>query len=441
MSLHPEFLKWVDAQASRAAELVGPSLPPTAPSSGVRSHPDKPLATVITEEQIMGPVVRTQLNGDGEPEAWFLFKKGKDEIGFSGAGFQEVRKITERIWNRKEIRDKFSVATVADRLMRWAVQTASGEEAESFAVRLESLLSELVVPRSVWLPIDWLSLEGELRFGDAVIAPLSLEEFERNLAENNIDSTNPMIEKMRSEWVGSPIIRFEFNAEPQRAIELAREKANDYLALLQIYALPSLTLSFTSHVAPRGAQPYRKEDILIFGQGTYRRSQAISEKPYRFDITPEIRANMERYRLATVSKLAVRTENEYEEDLLRCLLVYGRASYQSDPTDKFLQTMTAIEMFALDGANEPIQTIVADRMAFAVHGSFEGRVTLVENFKAAYAERSRGTHHGKSIEDTEIIQQFLMNAWFFFCACLQNVGRVQTRKDFLRQLDSMKYRS
>jgi hypothetical protein len=324
--------------------------------------------------------------------------------------------------------------------MRWAVEAASAQDVEAYSIRLEKLLTELVVRRFVWLPIDWLGLEGELQFGDGVIAALSREEFERSLTDNNIDGSQPMVEKMRTDWIGAMVIRFEFEAEPARAIEIAKQRANDYLALLQFYAHPSMTLSLTSHVAPRGAQPYRSEDIIIFGEGAYSRRRTVSEKPYQFDISPDYRRSMEHNRLATMSSLAVRTNNEYEESLLRCLLVYGRASYQSDPTDKFLQTMTAVEMFALNGANEPIQTIIADRIALSISSDFQSRVEIVDNFKAAYAERSRGTHHGKSIEDTEIIQRFLANAWAFFLVGLRNVGRFETRQAFLDQIDAMKYR-
>ena len=140
-----------------------------------------------------------------------------------------------------------------------------------------------------------------------------------------------------------------------------------------------------------------------------------------------------------LSSLAQHTPCEYEETLLRSLLVYGRACYQLDPTDKLLQIMTAIEMFALRNANEPIQANVANRLAFAIAEDPTARQDIVNNFRKTYELRSARSHHGKSIPETETIEQFLRNVWAFFLAATQGVGRYRNRMEFLAYLDRLKY--
>lgn len=439
MDLHPEFLKWVDAQSDRIVGLAEIGLKNQPQGDGMQIHPDQPIAANITKEAIRGPVIRTMLDSQDKPIAWHISERGKDICGFTGAAFQDVQKTAEAIWDRKEVRNQISRSTVEDHLKRWAVEAASSRTPPPFSTQLTILLNKSAATRTVWFPVEDLYLEGELPFGEAIISPLSRAELERTIAENGKDPAQPETERLLKEWAGATIIRFNLAAEPGRAIELARERANDYLALLQFYAPQSMILSMASHIAPRGLHPYRTEDVIIFGEGFFSRTRTVSEYPCRWEITAEYRENMDRICLATMSKLATGTECEYEEDLLQSLLVYGRASYRSNPTDKFLQVMTAVEMFALEGTNEPIQTTIADRIAFAICRDPGARMKAVDNFKAAYGQRSRGTHHGKSIESDEIINEFLKNVWSFFYVALRNVGMFKTRQEFLKQLDALKY--
>ena len=76
--------------------------------------------------------------------------------------------------------------------------------------------------------------------------------------------------------------------------------------------------------------------------------------------------------------------------------------------------MTAIEMFALRSDNEPIQSAVADRLAFAITTDGHERKQIVDNFRATYGLRSGRSHHGRTISEAETIERFLRNAWAFF---------------------------
>jgi hypothetical protein len=137
--------------------------------------------------------------------------------------------------------------------------------------------------------------------------------------------------------------------------------------------------------------------------------------------------------------LARDTACEYEEKLLEALLIYGRACYQSEPADKLLQIMTAVEMFALRSDGEPITTSVADRIAFAITDDPGTRQEIVRNFRDVYAIRSRRSRHGRFSSEVQMIEQFLRNAWAFFLTAIRGVGRYRERAQFLDYLDGLKY--
>jgi hypothetical protein len=151
------------------------------------------------------------------------------------------------------------------------------------------------------------------------------------------------------------------------------------------------------------------------------------------------RSGLERHGLLILSRLAAGPACPYEADLLRCLVLYGRACYQFDPVDKLLQIITAIEMWALRSDTEPISAAVSDRMAFSIAKDPGTRQEIARNFRAVYAIRSGRTHHGRTIRETEEIERFLKNVWVFFLFLINDVGSYNTRTDWLDQVDRIKY--
>jgi Apea-like HEPN len=130
---------------------------------------------------------------------------------------------------------------------------------------------------------------------------------------------------------------------------------------------------------------------------------------------------------------------DYEEAVLKSLLVYGRACYQADPVDKLLQIITAFEMLTLRDDNEPIMGAVGERLAFVVATGVEERQSVVTNFKRVYGVRSKRTHHGHTIEETQDIEAFLENVLKFFHQAILRIGRHKTKADFLGDLDRLKF--
>jgi hypothetical protein len=254
----------------------------------------------------------------------------------------------------------------------------------------------------------------------------------------SIKSSNT--EKLHRDWAGKAVMCFSFFAESKRAHELALEKAETYMTLLQFYSIPTMAFTLTSHAAPVGHRPYRIKRSIAIGPSTFRPSSGIAEPSSWLQITSAYRAKMEQTGLMILSNLARGTTCEYEQNLLEALLIYGRACYQFEPVDKLLQIMTAVETFALRSDGEPIMTSVADRIAFAITSNAQTRQEIVRNFRDVYAMRSRRSHHGRFSPEVQMIEQFLRNAWAFFLTAIQGVGRYRDRAQFLDYLEGLKYR-
>src|SRR5207253_1439297 len=253
-----------------------------------------------------------------------------------------------------------SLRAIEELLLEWVGNKSHGEASDSpLSIKIERTVIETVKQLSVVIPIDELYIDEEFSFATATVVPLSRAFFEDILNVGARKAGAEKVETMRSElhktWLGKVGMRFEVTAEPQRAREIAFERASAYMTLLQFYGAPTMILGLTSHAAPAGARPYRSLDCFWYAPKILQRAKSVSEPMYQLTLTRADRAHAERHGLMILSSLAQNTPCEYEEKLLQSLLIYGRACYQLDPTDKLLQIMTAVEMFALRSTNEPIQ--------------------------------------------------------------------------------------
>jgi len=332
-------------------------------------HPDTHIQANVTSEDIIGEVVVSFSDVTGTRIAHF-YPDGDKTLGLAEDNLRQAREIAKRIWCRREVRDHLSAETVEELLLEWVGAAARGHPTEPLAQRINQVLAERVNEVSVWVPIEATLIEGELQFADSTLMMLSRADldgaFDAAFRDRGFNQVEQYREKLHRDWAGKAVMRFSFCAESKRAHELALQKAETYMTVLQFYSFSATSFLLTSHAAPAGHRPYRMKRSIVVGPSTFQRSAGIAEPSSWLQITSAYRAQMEKMGLMVLSSLAQATACEYEERLLEALLIYGRACYQFEPVDKLLQIMTAIEMFALRNDGEPIMTSVADRIALAI---------------------------------------------------------------------------
>jgi hypothetical protein len=440
IELNADFAAWIDRESENIAGHVR-DITHEFPRSTGAVHPDHPV-TKIGPEDIIGEISVSVTEPTGRLSAQFFPHQGR-QFGLSGASMNEAERTVERIWSRKEFVNILSRDTIRELLLSFVAAKARELQTPPLSDRLLQIVEKRVKSLSVWIPIEEVFVDREFKFATATLSPVSKAELNAIVQDGctgaPADGLMKLREELHAKWAGRTIMRLNLTAEPARARELALEHAADYMTLLQIYTSASMVLSLSSHVAPRGARPYRTDECIVFAPQFFEQNKSIAEATHQLVIDAQHRAFMNQMGLSILSKLACGPTCDYEEKLLSSLLVYGRACYQLDPNDKLLQVMTSIEMFALRSDNEPIQAALADRLAFAISEDPNSRQQIAQNLRDAYSARSGRSHHGRSISDTELVERFLSNAWAFFFVALQNVGRLRTRLEFLDQIDGKKY--
>ena len=224
---------------------------------------------------------------------------------------------------------------------------------------------------TIWISVEETEVEGEVRFADAILKMASRRELDA-LIENRFKNTPAETvrltkEKFHRTWLGKATMRFSLEAEPKRAQELALEKAQDYMALLQLYGLAPTVFPLVSYAAPSGTRSRGASRSIAVRDGKFiHASASLAGVTSDLHLGNAYYREMEKVGLSALSDLALHRNSEYENDLFNSLLVYGRACYQIDPIDKLLQIITAIEMFLLKDGTEPIMASVADRIAYVI---------------------------------------------------------------------------
>jgi hypothetical protein len=442
--LNSRFAAWLDGKAVSLLPHIKDLTEQrkTRNKSSRPLHPDHPIAAKITDNEIVGELTLLEKDVAGRPTS-FVFPHNGAFLGFEKEGMQEVRRLIEKICSRPEINAALTTEVIQRLVLDWVRRSARGETVDTLSSQIASLLEEVVSEVAVWVPLESTHTEVDVPFADGLITTLTKSEIDAAVDRTPSQRSEADLAAAKLRWheryAGRACWKFVFKARPEKAAELGLEKAADYTTLLQFLCAPAFVFSLTSHIAPNGARPYRSRDYVLICDTNLSTSRGIAETPWELNLTAEVLKGWSKMGFVEIERLAREQTCEYEEALFACLLVYGRACYQTDPMDKLLQIFTAIEMLCLRGESEPISHAVADRIAFGISRVPGKRRDVVQNFRAAYALRSQRAHHGKSMSDVATIETFLANAWNILLIALKGVGHFKKRAEFLNYLDALKY--
>jgi hypothetical protein len=124
---------------------------------------------------------------------------------------------------------------------------------------------------------------------------------------------------------------------------------------------------------------------------------------------------------------------------LKSVLIYSRSSLREDASDQLIYVFTAVDSFLLRNQNESIQQNIGERIAFALGKTSDERIKIKNNTIEAYSIRSKAVHHGKSIQEQEIVTEFLKNVFLFFVFVIDQNEKYKTRNEFFDEIERKKF--
>jgi hypothetical protein len=143
--------------------------------------------------------------------------------------------------------------------------------------------------------------------------------------------------------------------------------------------------------------------------------------------------------LEVISEIVIKDKaTDFESTVLNMALLYSKSAFTSDPLEKLVYMLSALEATLLRNENEPIQQNIAERMALFISNELENRKEIIKNLKNVYGLRSRYLHHGHSSSELGELSKFFFNVWLFHVQLVKNVRNFKDKTEFLNAIDDHK---
>jgi Apea-like HEPN len=403
-----------------------------------------PVAVIGPEEMIGIPrLTQSQVDGTGNETGRFWSSSGQC-VGWAGDAFQKMKHLAEEIATSKELHGLVSEAFILDQIFAWLCQTLDRKCSDPISDFISKRCEDAITDHEIYVPlcgtyssvdfrignVDFKSITKELLDGWFPSKPMGNPEMEKRVRQLEHDT--------RAKFQASLAACVRVRAEDKKASQVALEKSLTATALLRFLSAANWTPKIKSYTLPLGMENSATWHSfhLVNGTITSLSSTVISEGPHEW-VVDEARARMSGV-IELLSDLSEGEKTDFRKTIFDAMLIYSRNSTTTDPADKLVFVLVALESVLLKDSSEPIQGNLGERMAFLIGTSLPERQEIVRTVKKIYAMRSKFIHHGQSIDDLEVFDRFLLYAWSSFLRLLNLRDHFKTRMDLLAKLDEMK---
>lgn len=422
------------------------SIQSSNPTSARKSeiHP----AFTFTAEHIIGEIdfQEHSVNGLNEETGRFWNSNGL-RVGWQGAEFAEIQKLVKRIEASSALRGRISYKFLLDETFNWLKDTLEQKRHDGLTDYLAERCSKEIQNYELWIPVYRTHSSREFSIGDVVFRTISktlFDQFYSGIPKEEMarPEVSAAINHKRSKTQGSIAACINVTAEYEKASEIALATASDAIGLLRFISSVNWTSGQVSHCLPHGKENIHGAiEFVMEGSSKIKRvhERTLQRGPSGWNVD-EARSVWPGL-LERVDELAKqRQSTEFKAALYDAMILYSHASVETDITGKFVFLLAALESFFLRDKNEPIQTNLAERMAFLIADTVQERRRVIKNVKRFYSIRSDFIHHGQAIasEDREVADDFVFSAWFCFVRLLAQMDQFKTKSDLFNMLEEKK---
>lgn len=424
---HPEAAKSIGAKVADLAnrlEAAGPDS--VEPFLGPMPH----VSAALGAQDIIRFESTSEVDAAGQETGRFG-PVGNEFRGLRGEAYSTFASLAESIATNRALKKAVALSTVKkllfDLILSDMVQDGS-ETARAIVEECRRLVREYTVA----VPIAELALEEPQQIGNVEIRSVSagmLDEWIASLELKGPEAgkiLSVLQAKWRPRYQGRAAAFITVVADSVRAQELALLETERALAALRVFSPGSLHPRAQTVCVPMGQQAIQTQYLFAF-EGPRclgEQSKIIAAGAPVWQVRA---ADMRAMWAAGLEHLSDIVEEPDASDLtsaiLESLLVYSRAALTSDTSEKLVHTFVGLESLLLRNESEPIQTSLAERVAFLVGRSPDQRMAIARDVKDAYSLRSSFIHHNARLVDFETVGRFLAAAYHAFL----NVARLRSQ--------------
>lgn len=441
-----------DAAASfgrRGEELVAEVTPPDPSPPGTFRGPPPHLAKVFESHEIksIGHLSNTDVAGDETARSGVV---AGEVLQLSGDAYKRFVRLAQSIQLTPPLRRTVTLDTVKSLLFDWILVRQSGNRTSQLIPYLQEKTRELVKPYTIIVPTYELALESSHIIGNVELRPIAgrqIDEWMAQLIEQNPDSKDNIHyidTRWRKRMQGRTSCFYSVEAELARAREMAISETENALAALRLFSPGNFHPRARSTCVPWGREHLVREfTISLENDKTISSEESISTHggPPFWLVTDAMFQFYWTHGLDQLSALLTdSSSSNLEEDLIKAMLLYSRASLSHDVTEKLLHMFVMLESLLLKDESEPIVASLSERIAFIVGSDTNERLTVSRCVKDAYRLRSKFIHHAAPIDDHDTVQSMMYHAFDCYMGILRNRSNFSDRKELFAFLEERKFK-
>lgn len=447
--LHPEAIKKFNKKAEEVVGLVGEQQ--LQKYQKVNNLKGRYISHRINKKDIIGEIKLSVTNIFGD-DLGFLFQIDHKEYGITEADYKDLIKCVEKIQKDKSYCEILSVSFILEKFKKWIINRYQKKEERDFISFLEYNLNKAINKYQVWVPIPFTSTEKEFPIGNVMIRTISKNVIDLWISTDTNKVNAEMLSeletykiKIRREYQGYAAAVYEYKAEPIRAQEIALDYISDALSILRLFSPSNFSTRLTSGIYEYGQSLIENKSIFLYDSdnlGFSQKSKSLN-KGMSWTIPAHLYKWISDPSMAGFIKiLLIKKRNDFQKKVYEALKIYSKHTLKRNPFDKLLYIIIALESILLKNETESITQNLSERVAFAItkKTDIDERKNIVKTIKYIYLIRSKFLHHGKqTIEEIEEINKFLTIAWRMFVVLTQNISNFETKDDFIKELEDLKF--
>lgn len=446
LKIHPSAAENYDKMADALVDLVE-ECPPAQPRP-LRFPMDRPATVTITHDQILGDISLGSCDYRGKTVERYFPVKEKC-FGLKEEDYKGVVEIVERLREKTDVRRKLSYSFIESTLFIWVSERFLGTTIpNSFVEYLNTKAQSEIESITSWVPIANLEIEESFPVSSSEIRPISSSVIDTwaskmpTLIGQQVNNASILIKQLREDFQGLAAVVTVTEAESECAMDFAIKEAQRITSVLGIFSSAAFIPDVKSVSRIKGSESVSVASaILECREDAIERKSILldraSAKPWRLD-----RNDIHKLRNSGLDRisalLAAESLNGFEEAVLNAILLYSKSTLTADPVEKVVYMLSAMESIVLRNQSEAIQQNLAERVALFSSHKLEERKSIIKTMKSAYKIRSLYLHHGHTSAELKLVAEFMMCVAVFFRSLIANVGKFDSKEEFLDAIDDHK---
>lgn len=387
----------------------------------------------LTEEDIVGPIVRQDIDGRTMSRVRLTIAGAQGTFRLERDGCTQLVELCGRVAEQSNIKAVAASEDIWDYALTWIAKNLLESRNEVFCDTLQDMLLRKVSEYEIWIPLRDVALEEPIVLGQVLITPVTQDRianawdgFAQSATQGGmtLKEARERFVEFRRGVEGKAIVVVAHRALPDHAVRLARLEAERICSLLSCLQPINESCVARSYLGPQGAEAIESEHSFLFENGVLGKQQAGLAHPLPFALRLSSKALATPWlkeRLGAISSLLTdERPNDFSQKLLRSLYTYSHCARARSPGEKLVFAFAALETLLLVDNQEPIQHNLGRRIAMLMGRDVAERKVMMGLVRGAYALRSKFMHHGEvpPRESYELTNDLLRLAYQVFMTVL-----------------------